>query len=328
MNPPSTLRLNLALAAALLAAALLSLGVGSSGVGLGALLRATDGPLAVIFTEIRLPRLVLAALTGGSLGLAGAVLQGYTRNPLADAGLLGVSSGASLGAVAVFYSGLALHAPWLTPLAAWTGAAATTLLILWLSGRRADIQTLVLAGAAVAALASALTSLLLNLSPNAYAGMEIVFWLLGSVKDRSWGDVWMVLPWLALGWPLLLAQGRALQALGLGGEAALSLGIRTDRTRLQVILGVALTVGPVCAVAGSVGFVGLLVPHLLRAHVGHDPGRLLLPSVLGGALLVVLADCAARAIPTTNELHLGVLTALVGAPFFFHLILRLRKSLP
>jgi iron complex transport system permease protein len=282
----------------------------------------------LILWEIRAPRTVLAVLTGAVLGLAGAVLQGFTRNPLADAGLLGVSSGASLGAVLVFTTGLSLQAAWMRPMAALAGAAVTTALVVALSSRRADVQTLVLAGAAIAALCSALTALALNLSPNAFAAMDIVFWLLGSVKDRSWNDVFILLPWLMVGMPWLLTQQRALQALALGEETASSLGISIRRTRLSIIAAVALTVGPVSSITGSIGFVGLAVPHILRPWVAHDPGRLLLPSTLGGAALVLAADLIARAIPSSTELQLGVVTALVGAPLFFALVFQLRKSLP
>lgn len=283
---------------------------------------------AIIWWEIRAPRTVLAVLAGAGLGLAGAVLQGFTRNPLADAGLLGVSSGAGLGAVLVFSTGLALHLPGLRPVAGLAGAALTTALVVALAARRADIQTLVLAGAAVAALCSALTALVLNLSPNAFAAMEIVFWLLGSVKDRSWQDVLWTAPGLVVALPLLLAQGRALRALGLGEETARTLGVSLTRTRRAVILGTALAVGPIAAVTGSIGFVGLMVPHLLRARVGYDPAALLLPSALGGSCLVLAADLAARLIPASSELQLGVVTSLLGAPLFFSLVLRLRKSLP
>lgn len=283
---------------------------------------------SVILWEIRAPRTVLALLAGAALGLAGAVLQGFTRNPLADAGLLGVSSGAGLGAVLVFATGLSLHFPWLRPAAGMAGAAATTALVVALARRRADIQTLVLAGAAVASLCSALTALTLNLSPNAYAAMDIVFWLLGSVKDRSWNDVTLILPALMPAFLLLLAQGRALRALGLGEETAQSLGVSLPRTRLAIILGTALAVGPVAAVTGSIGFVGLAVPHILRPWVAHDPARLLLPSALGGAALVLTADLIARLIPSSTELQLGVVTALAGAPLFFALVLQWRKSLP
>jgi len=313
----------LCLLVALLSAA--SLLLGSAGPAWGRLDREA---WSLILWEIRAPRSVLALLAGAALGLAGAVLQGFTRNPLADSGLLGVSSGAGLGAVLVFSTGLSLHAPWARPAAALAGAVLTTLVVVWIAGRRADIQTMVLAGAAVAALCSALTALALNLSPNAFAAMDIVFWLLGSVKDRSWDDVRLLLPWLALGFPCLIAQGRALRALGLGEETAATLGISLVRTRLALIAGVALTVGPVAAVTGSIGFVGLAVPHLLRPWVAHDPGRLLVPSALGGAALVLAADLLARLVPSSTELQLGVVTSLIGAPLFFLLVFKLRKSLP
>jgi iron complex transport system permease protein len=323
-KPPSSGALIFLLVLGVVGLATVSLLMGSAGLP-GTLDASTR---AIILWEIRAPRTVLALLAGASLGLAGAVLQGFTRNPLADAGLLGVSSGASLGAVLVFTTGLSLQAAWVRPAAALAGATLTTAIVILLAGRRADIQTLVLAGAAIASLCSALTALALNLSPNAFAALDIVFWLLGSVKDRSWDDVRLILPWLVLGFPLLLAQGRALRALSLGEETAQSLGISLELTRLAVVIGVALLVGPVASVTGSIGFVGLAVPHILRPWTAHDPGRLLLPSALGGAALVLAADLAARAIPSSTELQLGVVTALLGAPLFFALVFRLRKSLP
>lgn len=325
MNASYPLRLSAGLLLLVVVLATASLLLGSAGLAWG---RLDQESWMLILWEIRAPRTILALLAGAALGLAGAVLQGFTRNPLADAGLLGVSSGAGLGAVLAFSTGLSLHATWVRPAAALAGATLTTLVVVWVAGRRADIQTMVLAGSAVTALCSALTALALNLSPNAFAALDIVFWLLGSVKDRSWDDVRLLAPWLLLGFLGLLAQGRALRALGLGEETASTMGVSLTQTRIAVIAGVALVVGPVSAVTGSIGFVGLAVPHLLRPWVDHDPGHLLLPSALGGASLVMAADLAARLIPSSTELQLGVVTSLIGAPLFFILVFKLRKSLP
>lgn len=290
-----------------------------------ALVHAGDDPrLILIVGDIRLPRALLGTLVGASLGLSGAVLQGLLRNPLAEPGLTGTSSFAGLGAVIALYFGWSTAFPLALPLSAMTAAAIGTLMLLLISGRHAGTLTLILTGVALSSLAVALTSLAMNLSPNPYALSEIVMWLLGSLHDRSFGDVTLALPFAAAGWVILLTTGRGLDALSLGEEAAASLGIRVERLRITAVVGTALTVGASVAVAGSVGFVGLVVPHLLRPLVRHQPSHLLLPCALGGAILVTLADIAVRLIPSSSELMLGVLTSLVGIPFFLGLILKLQ----
>lgn len=333
-TPISAVKLSALLALFLLVLAVISLGIGEVFFPPWQWPESLGGPESAayqsILWDIRIPRTLLALLAGAMLGLAGAVLQGYTRNPLADAGILGITGGSSLAAVLAIYSGFAVAWPLGLPIAALFGGILTTLLVVWLAGRGGDVQTLVLAGAAVAAFTAALTSLALNLAPNPYAGMEIVFWLLGSVKDTSWNQVALAFPFCAAGFLLLLGTRRGLQALALGDDAAATLGVNLSGLRLRVIAGTALAVGPVCAAAGSIGFVGLVVPHILRPLVGHDPGRLILPSALGGACLVLMADITSRLIPTPSneEIKLGVLTALVGAPFFFALIFKMRRTLP
>ena len=281
----------------------------------------------VILTEIRVPRTVLALLVGGTLGLTGAALQGLLRNPLAEPGLLGASSGAALGAVIVFYFGLATATSLLLPLGAVMGSLAALAVLYALAGRRGDLLTIVLAGIAINALAAALTSLALNFAPSPYAALEILFWMLGSLADRSLAHVYLALPLMVAGWVLVIAAARGLDALTLGEETALSLGFDPRRTQWLVIGGTALAVGGAVAVTGVVGFVGLVVPHLLRRAAGQHPSRLLLPSFLGGALLATLADTAIRLMPPGPELKLGVVTALVGAPFFLHLVMRPRADL-
>ena len=281
-----------------------------------------------VVVEIRLPRTVLAVLAGMSLGLAGAALQGYTRNPLAEPGVLGISGGASLGAVLGFYTGFSGFFPLALPLAGLAGAGVCTLLIALIAGRHAAMPTLILAGVAVGALTSAATALALNLSPNPYAGMEIVFWLMGSLQDRHWSHIGLILPFLIFGWILLLASAPSLQALTLGESAAASMGVSLGGLKALLILGTAMAVGPVTAVTGGIGFVGLVVPHLLRPLAGADPGRLLPLSALGGAALVLAADLAVRLLPGDNELRIGVLTSLLGVPFFFYLILKMRRTYP
>lgn len=281
---------------------------------------------AAILFEIRLPRVLLGLLVGGTLGLCGAALQGLLRNPLAEPGLLGVSSGAAFGAVVVFYFGLAAGQSLLLPLGAVAGSIAALATLYALAGRRGDFLGIILAGIAINALAGALTSLALNFAPSPYAALEILFWMLGSLADRSLDQVGLVLPLMIPGWAMVFAAARGLDALTLGEDAAHSLGFGAQPTQWLVIGGTALAVGAAVAVTGVVGFVGLVVPHLLRRWVGYHPSRLLLPSFLGGALLTLCADLAIRLMPPGPELKLGVVTALLGAPFFLHLVLRARRG--
>ncbi|QFT82371.1 Iron-uptake system permease protein FeuC [Roseovarius sp. THAF27] len=312
---------------ALFAASLL---IGPAGIGtrqsLSALFLGDGGPLTLVMREVRLPRAILAVLIGGSLGLAGAAMQGYLRNPLAEPGLIGVSGSAALGAVLAIHTGLAGAFALGLPLAALTGALLGVVLVMSLAGPRGTSLTLILAGIAVSALAGALTSLVLNLSPNPFAANEIVFWMMGSLTDRSMTHVWLAMPFMAVGFALLAGLGRGLDAMTLGEDAAAAMGIRLVRLRLLLVLGTACVVGAGTAVAGAIGFVGLVVPHLLRPLVGAHPSRLLWASALGGAAMVLAADIAVRVILPARDLKLGVLTALVGAPLFLHLILKLRKE--
>jgi len=280
----------------------------------------------LIVTELRLPRALLALMVGASLGLSGAVLQGLLRNPLAEPGVLGVSSGAALGAVVAIYFGLTMHFPLATPLLGLVGALAAGALTF--SFGRGGTLTLILAGAAVSGLMGALLSLALNFAPSPYAAYEITTWLLGSLSDRGWREVALAAPFVVVGLSLLAFSGRTVDALALGETQAASLGVRLDRERLLALLGVGLSVGAATSVAGSIGFIGLVAPHLIRPFVGHQPSRVLLPSAILGAALLLLTDVATRLIPTASELKLGVLTSLVGAPFFFALVLRLRKTSP
>lgn len=282
---------------------------------------------SLVMREIRLPRAILGLMIGATLGLSGAVLQGYLRNPLADPGVLGISSAASLGAVVAIYTGLSAAFALALPVLAMGGAIAAVLIIQVLAGAHAGTLTLILAGVAITSLAGAMTSLALNLSPNPFAAMEILFWMLGSLTDRSMTHVWLSAPFMVLGWAMLAPLGRALDALSLGADAAQSMGVRLGRTQTLTVLGTAASVGAATAVAGTIGFVGLIVPHLLRPLVGSRPSRLLLTSALGGAALVLAADIAVRLIAPGRDLKLGVLTAIVGAPFFLWLVIRYRRSM-
>jgi iron complex transport system permease protein len=300
-----------------------SLLVGPTGIGLPG-----GGDAArMILWEIRLPRAILGALIGGALGLSGAVLQGYLRNPLAEPGLLGISGGAALGAVVAIHTGAAGAFALALPLGGLFGAAIAALAVMLLAGERSGPLTLILAGVAISSLAGALTTLALNLSPNPFASVEMLFWLLGSLTDRSLVHVWLAAPLILAGGALLLTTGRALDALTLGEEAAQNLGVDLNALRNRIIAGTALSVGAATAVAGTIGFVGLVVPHLLRPFVGHEPRRLLPASALGGAALILVADVALRVFAPLSEVRLGVVTALVGAPFFLWLIIKTRREL-
>jgi len=315
------------LVAGLFAASLL---VGPAGLPPGARLRALvsgEGATGLVMREIRLPRAILGAAIGAGLGMAGAAMQGYLRNPLAEPGLIGVSGSAALGAVLALHTGLAAAFALALPLMALAGAGLGVGLVMALAGPRGGSLTLILAGIAISALAGALTSLVLNLSPNPWAAGEIVFWMMGSLADRSMSHVALALPFLLAGIALLATLGRGLDALTLGEDAAASLGIRMARLRLGVVIGTALVVGAGTAVAGAIGFVGLVVPHVLRPLVGAAPGRLLWASALGGAAMLLAADIAVRVVLPEQDLKLGVLTALVGAPVFLHLIYRMRRAL-
>jgi len=320
---PFPVGLFVGLSALALIAFALSLAIGPSGFGWPHAGEAGR----LIFWEIRLPRAALGALVGATLGLAGAALQGYLRNPLAEPTLLGVSGGAALGAVLAIHLGLSQVLSLALPVGGLLGAAAALLAVAALAGLRGGPLTLILAGLAVSATATALISLALNLSRNPFASIEMVFWMMGSLSDRSLTQVWLGAPLMLAGMGLLLLVGRALDALTLGEDAALSLGIDARRTRRNIIVGVALSVGAATAITGVIGFVGLLVPHALRPSIGHRPGLLLPASLIGGAALVLLADIVLRLLEPWAEVRIGVLTALFGAPFFIWLVLKTRSEL-
>lgn len=315
------------LAAAVAALFVLSIFVGRGGEWLPANSDLAPGVTDLILYQVRLPRALLGLMAGAALGLCGAALQGLLRNPLAEPGLVGASSGAALGAVVVFYFGL-FGGALAVPAGGFIGAMAALALLYALAGRSVDAMTLILAGVAINAFAGALTSLALNLAPSPWAALEIVFWMLGSLADRSMSHVVFAAPFVAAGLVLVLTAGRALDALSLGQDTARSLGFSPRATTFRVILGTGLAVGGMVSVTGMIGFVGLVVPHLLRPWIGHHPSRLLLPSALAGAAVLLAADILVRMPVRGPELKLGVVTALIGAPFFLHLILKTRRSSP
>ncbi len=320
-------RLNLSLLAVLLVAAVLSLLAGRVWIEP---FRPAIPNAGLILFELRLPRTLLAVIVGAGLGAAGAAMQGYLRNPLADPGLFGIAPAAALGAVLSFWTGLAA-APWALPVFALLGAGGAMALLGLIAGRRGDgagggLALFTLAGMMIASLAGALMSLAISLAPTAFAQSEIVTWLMGALTDRGWPDVWLAAP-LTLGGILLLrAAGPGLDALLLGEAAARSLGLDPGRLQALLVAGIGLAVGAGVAVAGIIGFVGLMVPHIVRPFTDRRPSSLIVPSALAGALLLLLADCLCRLLPTVSELRLGIALSLVGAPFFLALLLRLRRG--
>lgn len=280
---------------------------------------------AVILMELRLPRAVLALVVGAGLGAAGAAMQGYLRNPLADPGLFGIAPAAALGAVLSFWLGIA--GGWALPAFALAGAAGAMALLALIAGREAGVALFTLAGMMIASLAGALMSLAISLSPTPFAMSEIVTWLMGALSDRSWREVWIAAPITLAGLGLLALTGRDLDALSLGEASARSLGVDPRRLQALVIAGIGCVVGASVAVAGIIGFVGLIVPHLVRPFTDGRPSQLILPSALAGALLLIVADSFCRVVPLGSELRLGIALSLLGAPFFLHLLLRMRRGL-
>lgn len=285
-----------------------------------------DTRAALIVGEIRLPRTLLALIVGASMGLSGAALQGLLRNPLVDPGLIGASQGAALGAALVFYfnlfAGLGVLA---TPFAGLIGAAVTLFILMALSGSMARPAIIIMAGLAISTLSSALLAVVLNFAPNPYAMQELVFWLLGSVSNRGLDNLAVLLPAFVIGSAVIFAQRHLLLGLSLGEQVADSMGLEVVKRGRYIVLGTALLVGASVAVAGNIGFIGLVVPHLMRPLVKYRPDRLLLPSALMGAIVVCGADMLVRLLPPDRELKLGVLTALVGAPFFVWLVWKERQ---
>ncbi len=319
-----TLWLNGVLLIGLIVTMLLSLAVGKVWVMPSAWLG--DDLSALIIMELRVPRTILGAAIGAALGMAGATMQGYLRNPLADPGVFGVSASSALGAVTSLYFGFAMTA-WLLPVFALIGAGIGMALLTLLAGRSGSLILFTLAGVILSSLAGSLTSLMISLAPTPFATTEIVTWLMGALTDRSWDDVKLAVPIIAIGMLFLIATGRSLDALTLGEDAARSMGVNILHLQWFAVIGVGLTVGASVAAAGIIGFVGLIVPHLVRPFAGHRPSAVLLPSALAGALLLVGADSAVRILPSVSELRLGIAMSLLGAPFFMALLFKMRREL-
>lgn len=321
--------LKIPLAIGLIIAAWLSLTLGSTDLsplaGFVDYIRGKDTLASMVIIDIRLPRTLLAIGCGAALGIAGAALQGLLRNPLADPSLVGASQGASVGAALAFYYGLGtISSAAIVPIAGLIGAAIALTLVFALAGSsRASL--VILAGLAVSTIASSMLAVILNFAPNPYAMQELIFWMLGSVANRDFSYVALLYIGLFIGSMILLSTRKYLYALTLGEDIARSIGVNIKYQSRLVILGCAILVGTAVAVAGNIGFVGLIVPHIMRPLVQYRSDRLLIPSALSGALLVTLSDCFVRIIPVGQELKLGVVTALLGAPLFIWLIIKERK---
>ena len=291
---------------------------------LAALFGGADAGDRLVVWSIRMPRALAAFLVGAALGLSGAALQGLLRNPLAEPGVLGVSATASLAATFSLYYGLVALNPWVLPIAAILGALAATSILALAAVKTRSVVTLILIGVGLSSFAGAAMSLLMNLAPNPFSLSDMINWMLGSVANRSFDEILLALPFLALGSFILLATGRGLSALTLGEEAASGVGLNLRHQRIFTVLGAGLATGASVALAGAIGFVGIVAPHLVRPLVGHDPARSLIPSALLAGLILVIADIGVRIIPTSNELKLGVVASLIGAPVFIWIAMQRR----
>lgn len=278
----------------------------------------------IVIWQIRLPRAIAAFAVGAALGTSGAALQGLLRNPLAEPGVLGVTATASLFATFALYYGLASSSAYLVPMYAIAGALAATALLAAAATRINSVVTLILLGVGLSSFSAAAMSLLLNLAPNPFSLSDMINWLLGSVANRSFADIQVVAPFILGGMAILFASRRGLSALTLGEEAASGVGLNLARQRIAVVLGAGLAAGASVALAGAIGFVGIVAPHLVRPFVDYDPARSLLPSALLAGLILVIADIGVRLLPTNTELKLGVVAAIIGAPAFVWIAMRRR----
>ena len=298
----------------------------SPGEVLAGLFGGGDSAASIIVREIRVPRSLLAMFIGATLGLAGAALQGFLRTPLAAPSLLGAPSAAALAAVLSIAVGLVGALSTALPLAAIAGAIVSVGFLLIFAGPRASLLVVILVGLAISAIAAAATALVLHLDPSRFDDVQMSFWLLGSLENRSLEHVTIAVPFLTASWVLLSWDRLAFRALTLGEDVAEGLGIDLRAVRFRVVTGVAVGVGAAVSVAGSIGFVGLIAPQLVRPLVNHDPARLLLPAALAGAAMLLVADIVVRIVPSPTEINIGIVTTLIGAPFFVAMIMKHRRK--
>lgn len=293
----------------------------------GGLLGQETTAINIIVQELRLPRILLGGICGAVLGYAGALLQGLLRNPLADPGVIGVSASASLGAVIAIYFSLSVYSPFAIPVAAIFSALLATAILAVVASRDTSILTLILAGVGISSIAAAGISLVMNFAPQPMTLQEMILWMMGSLENRGFNDLYLSLPFVAMGAVLVAGVGSSLNALGLGEETAQSLGVNLKHLRLRIIAGVALAVGAMVAVSGTIGFVGLVVPHFVRTMVGHEPKHTLMPSALMGAILVMIADILTRLPVGQGQLRIGVVMGIIGAPMFLYVVLKTRSEM-
>nr|WP_272981779.1 iron ABC transporter permease [Hyphomonas sp.] len=280
----------------------------------------------LVVWQIRLPRAIAAYIVGAALGISGAALQGLLRNPLAEPGVLGVSASASLMATFSLYYGIATITPWALPIAAIIGALTATAVITIAALRTQSVVTLILIGVGLSSFAGAAMSLLMNLAPNPFSLSDMINWMLGSVANRSFDEIRLAAPFILAGGLILFVTRRGLSALTLGEEAASGIGLDLRRQRIATVVGAGLATGGAVALAGAIGFVGIVAPHIIRPFVGHDPARSLIPSALLSGLILVVADIFVRLIPTSSELKLGVVATLIGAPAFVWIAMQRRAG--
>lgn len=299
----------------------------SAGQFFAGLLGQSDAPINLIVQELRAPRILLGALCGATLGYAGALLQGLLRNPLADPGVLGISSAAGLGAVITIYFGIAATSAIGIALGAIVGALLATAVLAYIAARDASVLTLILAGVGISSIAAASISLVLNFAPHPMTLQEMILWMMGSLENRTYQDLFLALPLIMAGLLLVVGAGRGLNALSFGEETAQSLGVNVKNLRLRVVVGTAVAVGATVAVSGAIGFIGLVVPHFVRALIGSEPKAILLPSALFGALILMLADILTRLPFGAGQLRLGVVMAIMGAPIFLYIVYKTRGAM-
>ncbi|MDG1995625.1 MAG: iron ABC transporter permease [Emcibacteraceae bacterium] len=322
---------NVLLLFAVIITAILSLMIGRTPLGvmevINGLFGAGNDPVSIIVNELRLPRVLLGILIGAALGVSGAALQGVLRNPLADPGVIGVSASAALGAVIAIHLGLQFVWPLFIPIFAMSGALLATLILLTVSLRESSVLMLILVGIGISSLAMAGVSLVMNFAVSPMSVRDMIMWMLGSLENRTTTDLMLSLPFIILGWLMMINVGQGLNALSVGEDTAQSMGINTSQLKLRIVVGSAISVGAAVAACGSIGFVGLVVPHMVRGLITNEPGGILLPSALMGGLLLTLADLLTRVPMPGATLQLGVVTSLVGAPAFLYIIYKTRKNM-